>query len=65
MYAKTRTIKADAPKMSQHTQVESHMSLTGSNADNRILVRPSEQGAAIAFYIMRLLLKWELLRFLL
>jgi len=49
MYAKTRTIKADAPKMSQHTQVESHMSLTGSNADNRILVKPSEQGAAIAF----------------
>ncbi|HRD08587.1 MAG TPA: 4Fe-4S ferredoxin, partial [Saprospiraceae bacterium] len=25
------------------------MSLTGSNADNRILVKPSEQGAAIAF----------------
>jgi len=24
------------------------MSLTGSNADNRILVKPSEQGAAVA-----------------
>jgi molybdopterin-containing oxidoreductase family iron-sulfur binding subunit len=35
-------------KMSRHVQVESHMSLTGSNSDNRILVKPSEQGAAIA-----------------
>ena len=35
-------------KMSRHIQVESHMSLTGSNADNRILVKPSEQGVAIA-----------------
>jgi len=35
------------PKMSRHIQVESHMSLTGSNADNRIMVKPSEQGAAI------------------
>lgn len=34
--------------MSRHIQVENHMSLTGSNADNRILVRPSEQGVAIA-----------------
>ena len=36
-------------KMSRHIQVENHMSLTGSNADNRILVKPSEQGVAIAF----------------
>ena len=35
-------------KMSRHIQVESHMSLTGSNADNRVLVKPSEQGVAIA-----------------
>lgn len=40
--------KPETGKMSRHFQVESHMSLTGSNADNRILVRPSEQGAAIA-----------------
>ena len=47
-YVKNRTIKdvKDA-KMSYHVQVESHMSLTGSNADNRILVKPSEMGAAI------------------
>lgn len=35
-------------KMSRHIQVESFMSLTGSNADERVLIRPSEQGAAIA-----------------
>lgn len=49
-YSKGRKIKDihDA-KMSRHVQVESHMSMTGSNADNRILVKPSEQGAAIAY----------------
>ncbi len=47
-YAKNRKIKGiKNAKMSRHYQVESHMSLTGSNADNRILVRPSEMGAAI------------------
>ena len=47
-YAKNRTIRnAKGARMSRHYQVESHMSLTGSNADNRILVKPSEQGAAI------------------
>lgn len=48
-YAEKRKID-DVKKasMSRHIQVESHMSLTGSNADNRIMVKPSEQGAAIA-----------------
>jgi MoCo/4Fe-4S cofactor protein with predicted Tat translocation signal len=46
-YAKNRKVDAKNPKMSRHIQVESHMSMTGSNADNRILVKPSEQGAAI------------------
>lgn len=47
-YAKNRKIRdAKGMKMSRHYQVESHMSLSGSNADNRILVKPSEQGAAI------------------
>jgi molybdopterin-containing oxidoreductase family iron-sulfur binding subunit len=47
-YAKGRKIKdVSNPKMSRHIQVESHMSLSGSNADNRILVKPSEQGVAI------------------
>ena len=47
-YAENRKIRSvKGAKMSRHYQVESHMSLTGSNADNRILVKPSEQGAAI------------------
>ncbi|MEK7257521.1 MAG: TAT-variant-translocated molybdopterin oxidoreductase, partial [Bacteroidota bacterium] len=44
-----RKVDAANPKMSRHIQVESGMTLTGSNADNRILVKPSEMGAAIAF----------------
>jgi Fe-S-cluster-containing dehydrogenase component len=48
-YVQKRVIKdSKAPKMSRHYQFESHMSLTGSNADNRVLIKPSEQGAAIA-----------------
>ena len=48
-YIKNRKINDPKnPKMSRHIQVESQMSLTGSNADNRILVKPSEQGIAIA-----------------
>ncbi len=48
-YAEGRKIKdVKKAKMSRHIQVESAMTLTGSNADNRILVRPSEQGAAVA-----------------
>lgn len=49
-WAKGRQIKdITNPKMSRHIQVESGMSLTGSNADNRILAKPSEMGAAIAY----------------
>jgi MoCo/4Fe-4S cofactor protein with predicted Tat translocation signal len=44
-----RTSKVKAGKMSRHYQVESFMSLTGSNADNRIAVKPSEMGVAIAY----------------
>ena len=48
-YVEGRKIKdVNRAKMSRHIQVESGMSLTGSNADNRIMVKPSEQGAAIA-----------------
>lgn len=42
-----RVNEGSKSNMSHHVQVESHMTLTGSNADNRILVKPSEQGAAI------------------
>ncbi|RMG87713.1 MAG: 4Fe-4S dicluster domain-containing protein [Bacteroidetes bacterium] len=48
-YSEHRKIKdVKGAKMSRHIQVESAMTLTGSNADNRILVKPSEMGAAIA-----------------
>ncbi len=47
-YAQNRNLESiQAGTRSHHVQVESGMSLTGSNADNRILVKPSEQGAAI------------------
>ena len=47
-YAKGRKIVDNSnPKMSRHYQLESYMSMTGSNADHRVLVKPSEQGAAI------------------
>ncbi len=47
-YAINRKIDPEHPKMSRHIQVESHLSMTGSNADNRVLIKPSEMGAAIA-----------------
>ena len=48
-YIKGRKVNADRPKMSRHIQVESHMSMTGSNADQRVLIKPSELGVAIAY----------------
>ena len=46
-YAKNRSVDLDNPKMSRLIQVEAGMSLTGSNADDRVLIKPSEQGSAI------------------
>ena len=47
-YVKNRKVSGTkGATISQHIQIESHMSLTGSNADNRILVKPSEQGATV------------------
>lgn len=34
-------------KMSRHIQVETGMSMTGSNADTRVLIKPSEEGPAL------------------
>lgn len=48
-YAQARKVRGlKNTKLNRHYQVESFMSLTGGKADNRILVKPSEQGAAIA-----------------
>lgn len=47
-WSKTRKIKNfEKPELSRLIQYESNMSYTGSNADNRMLIRPSEQGLAI------------------
>lgn len=44
-YAENRKINAEKPQMSRHFQFESHFSLTGANADERYLHKPSETGA--------------------
>jgi len=47
-YVSNRNAKSlEAKKMSRHIQFETGMSLTGSNADVRIPVKPSEEGIAI------------------
>jgi len=51
-YIKNRKLGDDqigkaTKEMSVHIQFEGHMSLTGSNADHRVLLKPSEQAAAV------------------
>lgn len=47
-YAKNRDYKSlKNGKMSRHIQFESGLSLTGSNADVRIAIKPSEEGAVL------------------
>lgn len=41
-YAATREVWGENPRMSRHVQVESALSMTGSNADERIPVTPRE-----------------------
>ncbi len=43
-YSKGRKIDEKNPSMSKHYQFESHLSMTGSNADERFTHRPSETG---------------------
>jgi MoCo/4Fe-4S cofactor protein with predicted Tat translocation signal len=44
-YSTGRKIDEKNPSMSKHYQFESHLSMTGSNADERFTHRPSEAGA--------------------
>ncbi|MDQ6903106.1 MAG: TAT-variant-translocated molybdopterin oxidoreductase, partial [Bacteroidota bacterium] len=44
-YAQNRKINTEKPAMSKHYQFESHFSITGANADERYLHKPSETGA--------------------
>jgi MoCo/4Fe-4S cofactor protein with predicted Tat translocation signal len=53
-YAKNRKIGKNKKKMNRHYQVEGFMSMTGASADNRIPVRPSEQGVALAYLYSKL-----------
>ncbi|MCF8303046.1 MAG: TAT-variant-translocated molybdopterin oxidoreductase [Bacteroidales bacterium] len=47
-YSKNRKLNAGKDTMSQHIQFEAGMSLTGSNADRRIPIKPSEEGIQLA-----------------
>jgi MoCo/4Fe-4S cofactor protein with predicted Tat translocation signal len=47
-YITNRKITADRPVMSRHYQFETNMTLTGSNADVRVPIKPSEYGAVAA-----------------
>ncbi|SMG48906.1 prokaryotic molybdopterin-containing oxidoreductase family, iron-sulfur binding subunit [Marivirga sericea] len=47
-YSKTRKVNNENKKMSRHYQFEANLSLTGSNADYRTPVRPSQEGLVVA-----------------
>jgi Fe-S-cluster-containing dehydrogenase component/anaerobic selenocysteine-containing dehydrogenase len=47
-YAATREVTSARPYMSQHIQVESALSMTGANADQRIPVTPRESALMLA-----------------
>ncbi len=44
-YSQKRKVSGEKPELSRHIHFESMMSLTGSNADDRIVHKPSETGA--------------------
>jgi len=46
-YSSKRKVTKEKPDMLKHVQFESIMSLTGSNADYRIPIKPSEEGALL------------------
>jgi molybdopterin-containing oxidoreductase family iron-sulfur binding subunit len=46
-YGQTREVGEEKKEMSRHYHFESGMSLTGANADYRIQIKPSEEGAVV------------------
>ncbi len=46
-YVQNRKVSAKKTEMSKHYQIESRLSLTGSNADKRAVVKPSEEAMAV------------------
>lgn len=53
-YAAGRKIDQKNPEMSKHIQFEGLLSLTGANADERFLHRPSETGAVVLNLLAKL-----------
>jgi molybdopterin-containing oxidoreductase family iron-sulfur binding subunit len=50
-YTTGRKLTKDNPKMSRHYQFEGFFTMTGTNADYRSVIKPSEEGAyAVALY---------------
>ena len=47
-YASTREVSPGHPQMSKHVQVESGLSMTGTNADQRVAVTPREMQLMLA-----------------
>ena len=50
-YSKNRKVSGEKPEMSRHIQFESTLSMTGSNADDRFIHKPSEK-AAVALALL-------------
>jgi MoCo/4Fe-4S cofactor protein with predicted Tat translocation signal len=46
-YVQNRKVSATQTKMSRHYHIESRLSLTGSNADKRAVIKPSEEATAV------------------
>jgi molybdopterin-containing oxidoreductase family iron-sulfur binding subunit len=53
-YQAERRLDGAAPRLSYHVQFESHLSLTGSKADRRIIIAPEELGAIMNYLAARL-----------
>ena len=53
-YSQNRKISGEKPTMSQHIQFESTLSLTGSNADDRFVHKPSEKSAVALALLAKL-----------
>jgi len=53
-YQKGRVPEGEPPKMSRHTQFESRMSLTGSNADERVRLLPGQIGLVLSHLAARI-----------
>lgn len=53
-YSMNRKVEGEKPTLSRHIQFESMMSLTGSNADDRFIHKPSQTGAVALAILSKL-----------